>query len=126
MGGLYQQKRKAIAPGALVELLVHGARFVYPAARSGDARGLPTAWAASPLSEALVSPAENPPVWPDAMGEARGIAIEPLHPAVPEAARRDPLLWELLALFDAIRIGGPRERSLAGEMLEQRISQDQK
>lgn len=123
MGSLYQPRRKAIAPGALIELLVHGARFVYPAKRGGEARGLPTAWAAPPLSDALVSREENPPVWPDAVGEVRGFAIEPLHPAAPDAARRDPSLWELLALFDAIRIGGPRERSLAGEMLERRISE---
>lgn len=125
MGSLYQPRRKAIAPGALIELLLHGARFVYPAARSGEARGLPTAWAASPLSEVLVSREENPPIWPDAVGEVRGFAIEPLHAAAPDAARRDPRLWELLALFDAIRIGGPRERDLAGDMLDRRISEAQ-
>lgn len=122
MGSLYQPRRKAIAPGALLELLLHGARFVYPAARIGEARGVPTAWAALPLSGILRSSEENAPIWPDAMGEVRGWAIEPLHPAVPDAARRDPRLWELLALFDSIRIGGPRERSLAGEELERRIS----
>jgi hypothetical protein len=125
LGSLYQPGRKAIAPGALIELLIHGARFVYPAERRGEARGMPTAWAASPLSRALVSSGENLPVWPDAMGEIRGLAIDPLHPAVPDAARRDPRLWELLALFDAIRIGGPRERSLAGDLLERRISEGQ-
>jgi hypothetical protein len=121
MGSLYQPTRKTIAPGALLELLLHGARFVYPAVRSGEARGLATAWAATPLSEVLQSSEENAPIWPYAMGEVRGWAIEPLHPAVPDAAQRDPRLWELLALFDAIRIGGPRERSLAGEELERRI-----
>lgn len=123
MGSLYQPRRKAVASGALTELLVHGARFVYPAERSGEARGLPTAWAAPPLTAVLVSREENPPIWPDALGEVRGFAIEPLHSAVPDAARRDNRLWELLALFDAIRIGGPRERSLAGEMLEKRIAE---
>lgn len=122
MGSLYQPRRKAVVPGALIELLLHGARFAYPAERGGEARGLPTAWAAPPLSDALVSREENPPVWPDAVGEVRGLSIEPLHPAVPDAARRDPRLWELLALFDAVRIGGPRERNLAGEMLERKIS----
>ncbi|HEY3435719.1 MAG TPA: hypothetical protein VGK41_08705 [Solirubrobacterales bacterium] len=121
MGSLYQPKRRAVVPGPLTELLLHGARFVYPPERSGEARGLPTAWAAPPLTDVLVSREENPPIWPDAMGEVRGFAIEPLHSAVPDAARRDHRLWELLALFDAIRIGGPRERGLAGEMLEERI-----
>jgi hypothetical protein len=89
--------------------------------RSGEARGLPTAWAAPPLSNALSFSMDNAPVWPDPVGEVRGMAIEPLHPAAPDAARRDPYLWEMLALFDAIRIGGPRERGLASEMLDQRI-----
>lgn len=121
MGGLYQPRHKGIVAGALLELLLHGARFVYPAARGGEARGVPTAWAAPPLSENLTFARENAPVWPDAMGEARGMAIEPLHPAVPDAARRDPRLWELLALFDSVRVGGPRERGLAAEFLEERI-----
>jgi len=73
----------------------------------------------------LISREENPPIWPDAVGEVRGFAIEPLHPAVPDAARRDADLWELLALFDAIRIGGPRDRTLAGETLDRRISEIQ-
>jgi hypothetical protein len=119
--GLYQPKRKAIKSGALVEFLLHGARFVFPAERHGEARGLPTAWAAPPLSDVLVSSRENAPVWPDAMGQVRGIAMEPLHPVVPDAVRRDPRLGELLALFDSIRLGNARERSLAGEFLEQRI-----
>ena len=120
-GGLYRPRRKDIVPGALVELLVHGARFVYPASLGGEARGLPTAWGAPPLSEPLVFNPEKAPVWPDAMGDVRGMAIEPLHPAVPDAARRDRRLWELLALFDAIRVGGARERQLAAEMLERRV-----
>lgn len=124
-GGLYQPRQKGIAPGALLELLLHGARSVYPAIRSGEARGLPTAWAAAPLSQALSFAGDNPPVWPDPNGDVRGMAIKPLHPAVPDAARRDPFLWELLALFDAVRLGGPRERSLAAEMLEQRINAEE-
>jgi DNA-binding Lrp family transcriptional regulator len=119
--GLYQAKRKAINSAALVEFLLHGARFVFPPERGGEARGLPTAWAAPPLSGALVSSGDNPPVWPDAMGEVRGIAIEPLHPTVPDAVRRDPHLGELLALFDSIRLGDARERGLAGDLLEQKI-----
>ncbi len=120
-GDLYQPSRKTIVPGHLAELLVHGARFVYPASKGAEARGLPTAWAAPPLRRVVVSSEESAPVWPDAMGDVLGMAIEPLHPAVPDAARRDSRLWELLALFDSIRIGMPRDRALAREMLEQRI-----
>jgi hypothetical protein len=48
--------------------------------------------------------------------------LKPLHPAVPDAARRDNRLWELLALVDAIRIGNARERNLAGRELKKRLN----
>jgi hypothetical protein len=43
---------------------------------------------------------------------------------VPEAARQDERLWELLALVDAIRIGNARERSLAVRELKKRLNGD--
>ena len=49
---------------------------------------------------------------PDPMGNSRGLIVEPLHPNVPKAAKKDSYLYELLALVDALRIGGPREVSL--------------
>lgn len=119
--GLYDSRRRAIKRAALLEFLVHGARYVFPAVRQGEARGIPTAWAAAPLAGRLSSSQENVPVWPHALGKVRGIALKPLHPAVPEAARRDEQLGELLALFDAIRIGSARERGLAVKELEQRL-----
>lgn len=119
--GLYDSRRRAIKRAALLEFLVHGARYVFPAVRQGEARGIPTAWAAAPLAGHLSSSQENVPVWPHALGKVRGIALKPLHPVVPEAARRDEQLGELLALFDAIRIGSARERGLAVKELEQRL-----
>ncbi len=119
--GLYDARRKRVDGAALFDFLVHGARYVFPAARSGEARGIPTAWAAPPLVDRLSASAENVPVWPYALGKARGIALEPLHPVVPGAALRDPKLAELLALFDAIRVGNARERGLAIEELGQRL-----
>lgn len=122
--GLYDARRKRVNGAALFDFLVHGARYVFPAARSGEARGIPTAWAAPPLVDRLSASGasgENAPVWPYALGETRGIALEPLHPVVPGAASRDPKLAELLTLFDAIRVGNARERGLATEELGQRL-----
>lgn len=119
--GLYSSKRKEVNQPALLELLQHGAKYVFPPIRQGEARGIPTAWAAPPLRDQLVSSQENVPVWPFAQGKKRGIALEPLHPIVPKAAKRDPALGELLALFDAIRIGNARERGLAGKELGRRL-----
>ncbi len=51
----------------------------------------------------------------------RGYAFAPLYRTVPEAALRDPALYELLALVDAIRDGRARERNLAQKALEKRL-----
>jgi hypothetical protein len=64
---------------------------------------------------------ELPLVWPDAEGTVRRQAIEPLYRTVPEVARRNPKLYELLALVDALRCGGARERKLAMTELQNRI-----
>ena len=44
-----------------------------------------------------------------------------MYEKLPLAAMEDPLLYELLALFDALRIGQARERELAGQHLEERM-----
>jgi hypothetical protein len=119
--GLYDRDRRAIDRGALLDLLSHGARYFFPPVMRGEARGFPTAWAAPPLARRLSSSRQNMPVWPHAQGNVRGIALEPLHPVVADAARRDPKFGELVALFDAIRIGNARERSLASDELEHRL-----
>jgi hypothetical protein len=105
---------------ALLDFLFHGVRHAFFADRGAITRGMPTAHAASPLVD-LISDDGPAPVWPDPEGATRGEAIEPLHPSVPRAAREQPLLYELLALVDALRIGRVRERKLAMEQLEQRI-----
>ena len=48
----------------------------------------------------------------------RGVTFEPLHKSAPAAARKDPALYELLALIDAVRDGRVRERKLAGKGAE--------
>ncbi|MEZ5494680.1 MAG: hypothetical protein R3E61_08965 [Pseudomonadales bacterium] len=49
------------------------------------------------------------------------MTLYPLYPSVPEAALRNPALYELLVLFDAVRAGSARERALAIPMLEARL-----
>ena len=65
---------------------------------------------------------ELPPVWPDPEGTVRGEELRPLYRSAPAAARRDPALYELLALVDAVRAGRPRERKLAVAELEARLA----
>lgn len=106
---------------ALHEFLVHGLPYVFPV-RSGEVtRGVPTAWATPVLAETSAEADPLPPVWPDPDGGSRGVAVTPLYPSVPGAARRDPALHELLALVDALRLGRARERARAERELEQRL-----
>jgi hypothetical protein len=51
----------------------------------------------------------------------RGLSFSPLHKNVPRAALADTRLYELLALVDALRGGGARERVLAASELSKRI-----
>jgi len=52
----------------------------------------------------LIVPGTDPvPVWPHKNGTVRGNCLHPLYPSVPEAAGRNPALYELLVLFDAVR-----------------------
>lgn len=109
---------KATVVFAALRLFVqHGARYCFPATRGSLTRGMPTGYAAAPL-KALIVPGSDPvPVWPCKDGTVRGIAFYPLYPSVPQAARRNPALYEFLVLFDAVRGGSARERALAIDLL---------
>ena len=122
VAGLFDERRRRVNASQAEEFLVHGLRYVFPAVLDGESRGIPTAWAAEPLARRIGSaPDDLPPVWPDAQAEGRGLALRPLHPAVPEAARRDPQLGESLALVDALRLGDARTRGVAAELLSKRL-----
>jgi hypothetical protein len=113
--------KPSVVRDALKLFLQHGARYTFPATRGGEARGMPTGYAASPLKEKITQSNDPIPVWPYKKGQARGVALYPLYPSVPDAASRNPQLYELLVLFDAIRGGSPRERALAMTMFEERL-----
>ena len=119
--GLYDLERRRTNLSQAEEFLVHAVKYLFPPEMNGESRGVPTAWAAPPLADQLAPPSDLPPVWPDPQGRERGLAVTPLHPAVPELARRDPELAERLALVDAIRMGDARVRGLAAEILVQRL-----
>jgi len=105
----------------LTEFLIHGVKYCFPAATGSLTRGIPTSYAAPPLSSLLNPTDDPPPVWPYSHGEVRGIGLTPIHRAAPEAALKDGKLYQLLALVDAIRTGRARERELAARELTSRI-----
>lgn len=103
------------------EFLIHGLKYVFPAKRGEVTRGMLTSYAAPPLSAEIKGGSDPPPVWPSLDGAHRGVSIEPLYKTVPIAARRDPILYEILALLDALRDGRAREKRLAEERLISRL-----
>ncbi|BAU58724.1 hypothetical protein HH1059_20220 [Halorhodospira halochloris] len=119
--GLVRKERSTGVPRAnvraLLKFIVHGVRYVFPAKPGEITRGIATTFAAPVLEGQLYSAGELPMVWPDARGNSKGQAIEPLFKSVPFAVRRDPELYAMLALVDAIRLGHPRESKVAAERL---------
>ncbi|HKI91644.1 MAG TPA: hypothetical protein VJ986_05045 [Gaiellaceae bacterium] len=104
------------------EFLTHALRYVFPPRMQGETRGVPTASSAPALRKKLAGSDRFPLVWPDPQGRERGIAFEPLHPAVPQVARRDRELGERLALFDAFRLNDARVRGIARRELQKRLA----
>jgi hypothetical protein len=60
-------------------------------------------------------------VWPDARGNNKGQAVQPLYKTVSKAVKMDPFLYEYLALVDAIRLGTAREAGVAIDELEEKL-----
>jgi DNA-binding Lrp family transcriptional regulator len=106
---------------ALVEFVVHGLKYAFPAELGQLTRGIPTAHAAEPLKSLVTPGSDPPPVWPYGQGDTRGTGFSPLYPSVPVAALRDPELYELLALCDALRDGRSRDREIAEHELIKRL-----
>ena len=121
----FDAKRPRIVTPAFKEFLYHGAKYAFPAVRGSVVAGVPTAHAAPPLNAHIAPSADPLPVWPAVEGSVRGMALAPLYPSAPQAALRHPVLYELLALFDALRAGNARERALAQTLLEERLSEGQ-
>jgi hypothetical protein len=106
---------------AVEELLIHGVKYFFPPKRSGLTRGIPTGHAAPPLNSQFIGWDEETPVWPYSEGTVRGYGFSPIHKSAPRAATRDPDLYEILALLDAIRGGRAREALMAKEQLKERL-----
>ena len=106
---------------ALLELLIHGVKYMMVPGRGRITRGMPTAHAAQVLADRIAAGNEPVPVWPTPDGTVRGESFEPLHRCVPVAAAKDQRFYDAMALVDAIRDGRARERKLAAELLPEVI-----
>ncbi|MBC5765223.1 MarR family transcriptional regulator [Ramlibacter albus] len=122
----------AVAPGRgewspvrpnLLEFIIHGVRYIWPAAQGPVKRGVPTSFGVEPLAAKLAAAPGEAPVWAHPAGRAKGPTLSPLYRTAPDAALADPALHRLLALIDALRTGRARERTLASKLLEAELTQ---
>lgn len=106
---------------ALLEFVLHGVRYVWPASIGPVKRGVPTSYGAEPLAGMVNAAPGEAPVWAHPAGNAKGPILSPLYRTVPQAALADPALHQLLAMVDALRTGRARERALATQLLTDAI-----
>lgn len=120
VAGLYVKDKRRVVRRNLLEFLVHGVKYAFPAKPGAMVRGIAAGWQAPGLSELMMDEPE-PYVWPNALGSLRGQAIAPLHKSLPSVASNDSELHAQFALIELIRVGTARERKVATEELEKRL-----
>lgn len=108
IGGLIEEDKKTINKEAVLEFLVYGIKYVFPAQPGSLVRGLPTGYSAPILKDEFII--DDPLVWEAEGHKTKGVAITPLYHTVPEACKSDPKLYDLLALTDALRVGERNEQ----------------
>ena len=113
---LVRSDTRSVRTNNLLELLVHGVKYVFPTRRGPIGRGVPTAHSGPPLA-GTIQPGELPVVWPSPIGTERGESLEPLHKSALNASAANEQVYHALCLVDAIRAGRARERALATERL---------
>lgn len=122
---LRKNKRGTLFPNIDVaeEFLVSALKFFFPGKLGEYTRGIPTSIAAPILHDKISTGNDPLPVWPDAVGETKGVALAPIHPSIPKSLRENPdnIFYEMLVLIDAIRSGRARERNMAITLLKKRL-----
>lgn len=116
---LFNRDRREIIPSALLAFVISGVPHAFPPMLGPETRGIPTAAAAAPLASTFPNAEQH--VWPSALGTVRGPSLTPLYPKAIYIAARQPALYELLTLVDALRVGRARERRFAADLLRERL-----
>lgn len=116
--------KRMVHRNAFYELIVYGLKYVFPTQAGERSIGVTTAHSSPILKDYFVFDDSDQYVWPSPYGKTEGYAIKPFYPNQPLAALNDQLLYDKLALIDAIRAGRTRERIKAAELLKDIFNQD--
>lgn len=119
LAGLVDVSRKKIFRQSLMEFIQYGLHYVFPQVPGTMVTGIGTAHSHPFYKNKFISDVNF--VWPDHDGDMRGLAIQPLYKSVTKAAKKDEVLYKLLASIDIIRVGKTRELKVAIEELKKII-----
>lgn len=114
---LIDEEKKKVNTQALCEFLIHGIQYVFPIELGVTKRGMLT-YVSSPAMNESVAQGSQLYVWPTPKGTVKGTAVTPLYKTVPEAAEKDMLLYDMLAITDCLRLGRVREKEIASLKLK--------
>lgn len=114
--------RGAVNKKGLLDFLLHGARFVFPAVFGKPARGIKTGVSSEFFKHANLVKDGQIWVWPTSEGNDRGISLAPLHPSALKAIHHNAELHKALVYFDALRGGQARERQAAEAFFKQALA----
>lgn len=115
--GIVDGARRRVVRAHLLEFLVHGARYVFPAEWGGPSRGVATG--VPLLTGSSVAPAW---VWAVPGGAHSGTALVPLHAAAVAVSQADGRLYRRLVAVDVLRAGNATARRLAAAWLRAELS----
>ena len=122
VAGLINSEKKKVHRKSLLEFIEHGLQYVFPTMPGSMVNGIYTAHSHLFMKQHFSGETEY--VWPEARGEVRGFAIEPLYKEVVNAVKLDARLYLMLALIDVIRVGKVRELNVAIIELQKLISDE--
>jgi hypothetical protein len=119
IAGLLRPGARSTNARSLLELLVHGIRFVFPVTKGPLTVGVPTAYSAPPLSAEV--DAIDVLVWPAPLHATavQGFSIAPLFRAAHTLIDRSPRTYQLLAVTDTLRLGDASMRLIASARMAQ-------
>lgn len=121
---LLSPDKKRVFKHALFEVIVYGLKYVFPVQPGARVKGIATSHSSPILKDYFIFEKKNQYVWPSESGQIEGYAVKPFYPKQPIAAHIDQLLYDRLALIDAIRVGRTRERNKAVELLKAMLIQE--
>lgn len=114
-----------IDPYKIFGLFVYGVPMFFPVQRIGVVRGMPTS-VHSPLFKERFAGSSLATVWPYGRGKEVGDGLLPIYPSVPSACSLDPVLYEVMAAAEILRVGKQREREAAEKYLWEKLGLEDK